>query len=988
MNINKKSRNQLMKKWCILWIFLIAVHLSEVTATQVNTLNFRPSNYHSSTQNWDVTQTPDGRVFFANNYGMLRFDGSQWDLFVVANYTPVRALLLDTKAKRIYAGASDEFGFFSVKNRGKDLVYTSLTNLIPASKRHFGEIWHIMQQGNRVVFQSKERMYVMTDEKQINVFENGRRIECSALVGQRIITAGKGGAYELTAHGLTHLKGTEVLDGKVVRSILPYKKNILFATDIDGIFIYDGETVTPFVMDITPYIKEKHIFSATTRGDLLVIGTVKGGIVLKDLVDNEKVFVNTACGLQNNTVLTLAFDQFNNLWAGLDNGISYINKDLPYQPLLNPLNNIGTGYDSRLFGSKLYLGTNQGLFTIDYPIASKPQAEDPQPVSGCDGQVWCLVSMADGLLCGSDKGLFSVKGTTSKRVDGVEGTWNVKPLTSRPGYALGCDYGGFFILQQQADGQYVMRNRLSNFHEISGSIEEDSDGSIWVTHWLKGVFHFRLSADMQRAEQTEHYGKGCGLPTDGDNLLCKVNGRIYISSHDGIYHFDKKTRKLVHDEAMSKVFDTYGASLRITETPWGDLWGIKGDYIAYARRQKDGTYLKDTLTFEGIEPYLIAENPNIGFIGKNLTIVNTNDGYYVLNTSKTEKSRSNHLIIKAVSSIESDTILYTYTPLEEIAHEVKITHALNSFSISYVMPEYRDPQAVEYQCYLEGYEKGWTKMRNATKREFSHVRAGKYVFHVRSTNRITGITEEVTLNIRVLPAWYESGLACTAYVLLVILMIYLLVKYLIKRAQHEMTKLEREKERQLKEQQTRYERDTAKKEQQLAMLKNQQLEAELKHKSSELATSTMNLIHKNEIMQMISENLDTLSESVRREGNKTKVIQQIKDIKYHVDAYMQENSNWEKFEQNFDIVYDDFMKKLYAKYPTLKIQEKWICACLRMGLNSKEIASLLNTSVRSIENARYRLRKKLGMEKGENLSDFIQRCDAAPAEQEPTEEEA
>ena len=667
--------------------FLIATQLLKTAAVQVNTLNFKPSDYHSSTQNWDVAQTPDGRVFFANNYGLLRFDGSQWDLFAVANYTPVRALLLDKKATRIYAGASDEFGYFSTKARGKEIIYTSLTNLLPDSERHIGEIWKIMQQGNRIVFQSKEKMYVMTDEKHISVFQNGRRIECSGLVGQRIITAGKGGACELTANGLKTLSGTEALDGKVVRSILPFYGKILFATAIDGLFIYDGNTLSPLVMDISPYITENHIFSAAIKDSLLAIGTVKGGVVLKDLKSNENTYINSACGLQNNTALTLAFDPFNNLWAGLDNGISYINKDLPYRPLLNPLSNIGTGYDSRLFGTKLYLGTNQGLFAMDYPIVSKPQTDNPQAVVGCDGQIWCIVPMGNSLLCGSDKGLFCVKGTTSQRVNGVDGTWNVKPLASRPGYALGCDYSGFFILQQQADGQHVVRNRLANFNEISGSIEEDSDGSIWVNHWLKGVFHFRLSEDMQRAERIEHYGKENGLPADGDNLLCKVDGKIYFSTHDGIYYFDRKTRKMALDKKMSKVFDTNGASLRITETPWGDLWGFKGGYIAFAKRQKDGTYLKDTMTFKGIVPYLIAENPNIGFIGRELTIFNTNNGYYVLDTSETENGNNNHLFIKTVRGIETDTLLYAYTPCEKMPEEVEIAHALNSFTITYVMPE-------------------------------------------------------------------------------------------------------------------------------------------------------------------------------------------------------------------------------------------------------------------------------------------------------------
>ena len=66
------------------------------------------------------------------------------------------------------------------------------------------------------------------------------------------------------------------------------------------------------------------------------------------------------------------------------------------------------------------------------------------------------------------------------------------------------------------------------------------------------------------------------------------------------------------------------------------------------------------------------------------------------------------------------------------------------------------------------------------------------------------------------------------------------------------------------------------------------------------------------------------------------------------------------------------MIRLVKRFPDLKINDRKLCAYLRMGLSSKEMASLLNTSVRSIETARYRLRKKLNLETGDNLTDFIQ----------------
>ena len=180
------------------------------------------------------------------------------------------------------------------------------------------------------------------------------------------------------------------------------------------------------------------------------------------------------------------------------------------------------------------------------------------------------------------------------------------------------------------------------------------------------------------------------------------------------------------------------------------------------------------------------------------------------------------------------------------------------------------------------------------------------------------------------------------------------------------------KEMQLREQQARLEAEEHRRKNEVAQLQKEQLENELKHRQSELADSTMNLMRKNDMLQTLDEQMDQLSESVRREDAKAKITQKIKEIRHDIQQNINEDEGWDKFEENFNLVYDNFMKRLTGQFPDLKMNDRRLCAYLRMGLSSKEMASLLNTSVRSIETARYRLRKKLDMEQGDNLTEFIQ----------------
>ena len=79
------------------------------------------------------------------------------------------------------------------------------------------------------------------------------------------------------------------------------------------------------------------------------------------------------------------------------------------------------------------------------------------------------------------------------------------------------------------------------------------------------------------------------------------------------------------------------------------------------------------------------------------------------------------------------------------------------------------------------------------------------------------------------------------------------------------------------------------------------------------------------------------------------------------------------FEENFDQAHNNFFKRLKKEFPSLTPGDLRLCAYLHMNLTSKEIAPLLNISIRGVEIHRYRLRKKLGLSGDENLVEFILR---------------
>ena len=156
-------------------------------------------------------------------------------------------------------------------------------------------------------------------------------------------------------------------------------------------------------------------------------------------------------------------------------------------------------------------------------------------------------------------------------------------------------------------------------------------------------------------------------------------------------------------------------------------------------------------------------------------------------------------------------------------------------------------------------------------------------------------------------------------------------------------------------------------------MRQAQIRKDLERKADDLAASTMNLQRKNELFQQISSKLDDAIELAKRGDSSEKCVRRLREISELIRENIVHDNDWQKFQDNFDLVYDDFLRRLGEQFPALSQNDKRICAYLRMGLSSKDIAPLLGMTVRSVEMTRYRIRQKLGFSREDNLTDFLQR---------------
>ncbi|MDO8899272.1 MAG: hypothetical protein Q7V19_16595, partial [Bacteroidales bacterium] len=221
--------------------------------------NFPPSTYKASTQNWAIDQNSFGFIYFANNDGLLEFDGQHWAIYPVPNRSIVRSVLVSNDT--IYAGAFEEFGFYASDEKGK-LIYHSLLHLVPKEFHSFDEIWKIFKTKEGILFQSFKYLFLYKGDS-IKTFEPSSVFGHAYAIGEDIyIVDGTHGLIRVRNGKTDVMSNDAILKNNELRCVLPWKDGKLIIGLINkGLFILDGKNLTPWDSDISRHLNENIVFS-------------------------------------------------------------------------------------------------------------------------------------------------------------------------------------------------------------------------------------------------------------------------------------------------------------------------------------------------------------------------------------------------------------------------------------------------------------------------------------------------------------------------------------------------------------------------------------------------------------------------------------------------------------------------------------------------------------------------------------------------------
>lgn len=881
--------------------------------------NYTSVEYHAASQNWDISLDENGIIYSANNQGLLSYDGQRWELFQQKSGAIIRSVYV--KGNRIYTGSYRDFGYWSRDAKGR-MDYTSLVPAALKAEMQSEEFWGILPYKDAIYFRSFGSIYKLEGE-QVKLVKKIVSNKMTVYKDKLLLALSKEGLCFLNEKGeFLPLPHQEILKGKVVEDMLVVGDKLLVGTR-DGLYQFDGTKFRLFPDErLLKELKGAEFNRMMAlSSDELVIGTVKNGIIDYRISEKNYRIYDRNSGLQNNTVLGMA-KRDGKIWLGLDNGIDEIGLTSSVHYYTDKTGELGSVYDLAFQEGQLYLASNTGAYTF--------RNDKLQVVKGSRGHTWNLAQIDHELYVSHNTGTYKVRNDEFVPIEKRTGSFQVLPVYDDPKVLLVGTYTGISTYKP-ASGEIRRIGGLD--FPVKKMIFEDPH-TIWAAHPYEGTYRIKLGDDLKNAVSVKKISaiNGNGNFKGG---LYKINNQIAVLEKGKWYRYNSFQDSL---EVFKELKDLENFKLLYEGNDQFWFVNTKNNSLYFTDFDKEEV----TISHSVLNDRLVKGNENIVKANDSTFFVTLKDGFATVNIHRLLAENENQKIPEPILlGVKDSDASYALDSRPEIpyqqATEVKFRAALPGSEAS----------VLKYELTGAGNQKG--EVTNGIIK-FQNLTDGDYIlklFAVGPQKNTSGIR---SFKFMVAPPWYLSAPMKLIYVILILSAIWFLYWFNKRKLARHQQALEEKFE---KEHQER-----------LNQIEKERLLNEINLKRKELANTTMLAAKKNEVLMEIQGELNKDKEKFSNQFR-------IKHIMSKINKAIKDKDEWKVFETNFNELHEDFFRDLLEKYPKLTNKDLKLCSYLRMNLTTKEIAPLMGISVRGVEVHRYRLRKKMELDKKENLGKFL-----------------
>lgn len=789
-----------MTKKVLLVFFL--VQLSSIAVySQINKYgqpfytNYTIKDYVANSQNWAINQDSSGIMYFANNDGVLQYDGNNWRLVKISRGAIVRSLAIDEQGI-IYVGAENEFGFIKPNDFGK-LIYTSLSNSLENDNNNFTNIEKIYITDKGILFCAFRKIFRYHNQK-ISIIKLPKGGFYTLKVNNKFYMGNYyQGLMELHDTAFNRCPGGEFYAEKDIYHIIPYKKQqLLIQTLRNGLFIYNtitGKSYQPKTGKsnfLNEYLGKYFLRNATPYAQGYIFNTCFGGSLMIDSMFNILEVIDNNRGLQDDRIAAAEIYKTQSatapLWLAMMNGISKIEYPASLRCFNEKYGLKDEIIDITQLHNNMYFATTNGVYILN----QKDQFLFFKKLERIEGECWSMAVYNDILLIGGEYNIFLL-------TDGRIKSYRANAFVSKLYYSnthqqlfVGED-DGLYIYKIE-NKKLINETKIKDINDRIYDIIEDEKGQIWLTTGNNELIKVQLTFTDTLIS---FYNESKGLPPTDNLLTFKLHENIHFSTKNKIYQYQLETDSIIESIEMDSVMRTKLGFIDGFVQDKDNFWLIsnkKGsNEIKHIREDLDQTYTDFSTPFKRLPESVI----NTIYPDKDgILWIATSEGLFTYNP-KTEVKYDdpfNTLIRKVY--VGEDSILYHGNRLineKQVAPVLQYKN--NGLTFNYAATSYIEEDENQYSFYLEGFNQSnntWSKWSTETKKEYTNLREGPYTFKVKALNIYGTESTVATYTFEIKPPWYRTFVAYSGYFVVLIILIYTIVKLNIRRLQADKERLE------------------------------------------------------------------------------------------------------------------------------------------------------------------------------------------------------
>ena len=703
--------------------------------------------------------------------------------------------------------------------------------------------------------------------------------------------------------------------------------------------------------------------------DNLLIGTDGGGInILNTKTNDVQVYQsipNDPTSINSNAILTTMKDNEDNLWIGTFNGgVNIFTRSKVWFDILNKKNSAINNQSilsvvQKKDGNILIATDGAGLYELDKNDLSKiikhykHNDNETNSLNGDlaktvmeakDGKIWIgMYRYGMDVYDPKTNQYQHFNPEIQNDVSNFSNIWSIIERLNEEVWIGTLGEGINITDSNLSPSKRLLSNPYDTLTLKSNVIMvlfEDKNETVWV-----GTAQNGLSKWSDLKETFTHY-----VHNPEDSLSISNNeiraiyqdskGKLWIGTEGGginLWNGDNTFEKIkIEDGLLSNNI------MGITEDNNGDLWVTSYRGISKINTQ---TLEIKNFDFHSAErnnqfnqmSILATANGRLYFGGINgLNSIIPNSLSNIVDQGQKPVLTSLKILDQEIDNIQGRKT--SNLPIEK-AEDIILNYYDKSITLEFTAFDFSHAEEKSYAYKLEGFDTEWQRTKKGENRlTYTNLDPGQYKLNVKYNN------QERVINIDVKPPFWKTWWFQFCMILLALLLFTFSFRYYNEK------------------QESAFQKELLIKEKEILSLKNKNLESDINDSNTKLLSSTAQMVRKNEFL------IEIKSDLKQEVDNKT---QQTRKLVNKIERELESEDYWTSFKYYFDKVDSGFVSSIIAKFPDLTQNDIKLCSLIRINLSTKEIASIMNISVRGVEKSRYRLKKRLNLSSEQSLTKFI-----------------